>query len=55
MRSHGSTLVLAGLTGLVTSTHPIAIGWVKLLLDANEKTAFLEWSISADSLVLLVE
>jgi hypothetical protein len=35
----------------VVGPHPIAVGWYRIRLDANELTPYSEWSVPGDRLV----
>lgn len=48
----GSARLLHGLTGEVIGPHPLADGWVKVLLDKNDVTPHREWSVPVDRLVM---
>jgi hypothetical protein len=50
LKDVGSARLLHGLTGEVVGPHPIAIGWVKVRLDANPISPHREWSVAADRL-----
>jgi hypothetical protein len=47
----GSARLLHGLTGTVIGPHPIATGWVKIVLDPNPVTPYGEWPVASDRLV----
>jgi hypothetical protein len=51
----GSARLLHGLTGTVIGPHPIASGWVKVVLDPNSVTPYSEWPVASDRLVAETE
>jgi hypothetical protein len=45
-----SAHLLDGMTGRVIGPHPYAHGWVKILLDEDERLVYRNWPISVQYL-----